>query len=335
MAPKKGILLINLGTPDSLEIADLRRYLREFLSDRRVLTVPAPLRWLLLNLIILPFRPRKIRENYSKIWTPEGSPLDVYAKKLSKGISDILGGEYQVAYAMRYGNPRISDKLSAMTAQGITDVLVVPLFPQYAMATTGSLYARVFELLQGKYHIPSVSFLGDYYDKDFFTGAQAEIARPYLEKPYDKVVFTYHATHAVITATANRTAAGKITEQNAFCYQAQCHATSRSLAAKLSIPEDKYIVSFQSRFGPAEWIQPYTTDVLKKLGKNGGRVVVMCPAFTADCVETLEEINEEERETFMHAGGKEYDTVPCVNDHPLWINGLAREVQRFFSARPN
>lgn len=335
---KTGVLLINLGTPDSLEIKDLRAFLKEFLSDPRVLTIPSILRWLLLRLIVLPRRPAKIRENYSNIWTKDGSPLAFYTKKLVAGIAGELGENYLVRYAMRYRLPKIDVEINQMLKQGVSDIIIVPLFPQYAMATTGSVYARVYELLGKKQHIPSIRFIGDYFDDDCFILPQAELARPFLQNGYDHVVMTFHGVPKDHITDYNDSVGGYcyrrknccsvMCDKNRFCYKAQCYATARKLAEKLRIPPDKYTVSFQSRFGKAEWIQPYTSDVVAKLGKKRlKKVVALCPAFTADCVETLDEIMNEEKENFEEKGGGEFLTVPCVNDHPLWISGLAAKIR--------
>ena len=334
---KVGVLLINLGTPDSLEIKDLKKFLKEFLSDPRVLTIPSFFRWLLLRLIILPFRPKKIQQNYKKIWTKDGSPLAFYAKKITSEIQDILGKEYIVRYAMRYRNPSIEKELNYLIRSGLTDIIIVPLFPQYAMATTGSIYAEVFEVLKKRCHIPAIRFVGDYFRDDFFISAQAELARPYLQDGYDHVVFTFHGipkdhlTKYSDSITnycyAKKNCCLEINLKNQFCYKAQCHATAKALAEKLKIEKTKYTVAFQSRFGKAEWIQPYTTNIVAKLGrKKSNKIVLMCPAFIADCVETIDEINNEERENFLAKGGKQFETVPCVNDHPIWVEGLAKKI---------
>lgn len=332
------MLLINLGTPRSTSIKNIRRYLREFLSDWRVLSIPSVARWLLLHTVILPFRPSIIQKNYQRVWTKNGSPLDYYTRKTAEGIAARLDKRYLVRYAMRYQEPSFTEALNSYKVQGITRLLLVPLFPQYAMATTGSVYARTFDLLSNQHHIPCISFLGDFFDAQFFIKAQAEIAKPYLNKGYDHVLFTYHGlpkkhlTHFVDGQLNNcyqrADCCASLNADNAFCYRAQCIATSRALASELGLTDDCYSTSFQSRFGPAEWIQPYTTERLKTLATTHKRLVVICPAFTADCIETLDEIGREEKENFLAAGGKVLHLVPCVNDNPIWIAGLADAIMR-------
>lgn len=325
------IVLVNLGTPNSVQIKDLRRYLREFLSDPRVLVMPKILRFLLVNGLIVPFRPRKIQHAYESIWTTGGSPLKVHLEHLQKRLSAHLP-EYQIVTAMRIGQPSLEKVFAKLIHQGMDRLLIVPLFPQYASATTGSIYEECFRVLSQKKHIPAIEFLPPFYNQPAFIDTLVALGKPVLKTKPDWVLFSYHSL-PLSHLTSGETGQGhcltqdccsKITEKNAFCYRAQCEETTRLLVKGLGLKTGSYSNSFQSRLGRAEWIRPYTSEHVVKLAQDGVKnLVVFSPAFVADCVETLAEIGMEAKEDFQKAGGQNLVLVPAPNSHELWSTGLS------------
>jgi len=327
---RTGLLLVNLGTPASPAVADVRRYLREFLSDPRVLTMPALGRWMLLNLVILPFRPRKTAEAYSKIWQDEGSPLLIHSKALARRVSNELGDDFVVELAMRYQQPSIGDALVRLQEAGADRVLVVPLFPQFADAVTTSVVARVEEESRRLGTSFPIGFHGDFFDDPGFIEAQAETIRPLLAaQDWDHVLFSYHG----LPESQLRTSPGCLEtsdccEQNAGtlprCYRAQCFGTTRALAQALNLPSTGFSLSFQSRLTREPWIRPYTDVVLPELFEKGKKsLLLVCPAFTADNLETLEEIGLRLREQWQELGGEAFALAPCVNDSPVFARAIA------------
>ncbi len=337
---KTGVLLVNLGTPDRPDVPAVRRYLAEFLSDPRVLDM-APLgRALLLYGVILPFRPKRSARAYRKVWDAErGSPLLFHSQDLAARLQETLGQGYAVRLAMRYGQPDLPTAIDALEAAGCKRVVVVPLYPQSASSSTGSTLDRVYELVQGRPVPPAVSVLPDFYDAPGFIGPQAALARPLLEAlqpdhvlmsfhgvPERQVRFTdYSGTHCL----ADKACCDVMGEANRSCYRAQSFATARALAAALDLPDGAWSVSFQSRLGRIPWIKPYTDHRVPELAKQGvKRLLVLCPSFTADCLETLEEIGlgiKAEFEALVPGG--ELRLVPCVNADPRWVEGLAAMVR--------
>lgn len=335
---KKGLLLVNLGTPDAPEPGPVRRYLREFLGDPRVLDLPALGRWLLLNLIILPTRPRKSAAAYRKIWTEAGSPLLVRSRALTARVAERLQGEYEVELAMRYGNPSLTDGLARLRARGVDHLTVLPLYPQQAASSAGSTLARVYALVQQAWEVLPVRALPAFPLDPGFLDAQVEVARPVLARARpDHVLFSFHGLperqirksdpgpgHCLSSASC----CDALTSQNATCYRAQSFATARALAQRLGLAPGQFTVSFQSRLGRDPWIKPYSDVVLDELAKKGvKRLAVFCPAFVSDCLETLEEVGMRGREQFLAAGGEELALVPCVNEHPLWVDAVVRMVR--------
>ena len=334
---KTGVLLVNLGTPNSPKTGDVRRYLREFLMDKRVVDYPLIPRWLLVNLIIAPFRAPKSAKEYRKLWQDRGSPLKFYGEDVRDLLQAKLGDQYVVKLAMRYQQPSIKDTLAELQREMVNEIICVPLFPQYASATTGSVIDKVMEITRTWQVIPNIRFVSNFPDHPLFIAAHMDRARQRLDqKEYDHVLFSYHGVPVSQIKSAsygNRDAdrqcqvgscCNKYHKKNEFCYRAQCFQTTRVLAEKLGIPEDKYTVAFQSRLGPVEWIRPYADEALKELAEQGKkRVLAFSPAFVADCLETTLEVGEEYKEEFKEAGGEEWDLVESLNDHPLWIDCLA------------
>ena len=335
-----GVLLLNLGTPDSPEVPDVRRYLREFLSDPRVIDINPVGRWLLLNLVILRFRPAQSARAYKLIWgSSDGSPLLAHSRRLADGVRQALGNDHVVELAMRYGNPSIPDALARLDAAQPRKIVVVPLFPQYSSAATGSAIDRVYEVAGKAWNVPPIETVGAFYDDHGFIDAFAEVARRHLA-PFraDHVLFSYHGLperHVKKSdATGGRhclaqpTCCDAIVPANRYCYRAQCYATTRALAARLGLPPERHGVSFQSRLGRTPWIRPYTDHVLPELARAGKkRLAVMCPAFVADCLETVEEIGIRARDQWRSLGGEELLLVPSLNAEPAWIRVVAQMVR--------
>ena len=332
-----GVLLLQLGTPDSASTRDVRRYLSEFLADPRVMDVPTPVRWLILNAVILPFRPRKSAELYKKIWTDDGSPLLVHTEALASEVQSKLGNDYIVEFGMRYGSPTIADALDRLIAQDVTDIRVLPLFPQYASSAGGSASARTMELLADRWNVPSVSFLPEFYDEPGYISAIVEVAGPRLEtfRP-DHILFSYHglpkrqvkkSDPTGIHCLASKGCCDTIDPVNRHCYRAQCFATTRLVAAGLDLSPDSYSTAFQSRLAGPPWITPQTDRVLQGLHDGGiRRLAVFTNSFVADCLETLEEIGIRLRRQWGELGGDELLLIPCVNESPTWVDTVASMV---------
>ncbi|NMO23425.1 ferrochelatase [Pyxidicoccus fallax] len=339
-AAKRGLLLVNLGTPDAPETGPVRRYLREFLSDPRVVDIHPVGRWLLLNLIILPVRPAKSAEAYRKIWMKEGSPLLVYSQALTAAVAERLGGEYEVELGMRYGNPSIPDAIARLRSRGVSDFTVLPLYPQEATSSSSSSLARTYEVMTEGWDVPNVRAVPAFYDHPGFLDAFATVARPVIaEARADHVLFSFHGVperHVKKSDPTGRhcfSSAGccdAMTDANRHCYRAQCFATARGLAQRLGLRAqgEDWTVSFQSRLGRTPWVKPYTDVVLPELAQRGvKRLAVMCPAFVADCLETLEEVGLRAREQFVEAGGESLTLVPSLNAHPSWVDAVVRLVR--------
>lgn len=329
---KKGVLLVNLGTPDSTSVRDVRKYLREFLSDKRVIDIPAIPRWMLVNLIIAPFRAPKSANEYRKLFTERGSPLKYYTEDLLEPLRQLLGEDYQVEYAMRYQSPSIESGLDKLKSENVSSIHVIPLFPQYASATTGSVIDKVMEITKTWQIIPEIKFTSQFLEDEKFLQVIAKNGQKWMdETEYDHFVFSYHGLperQIKKGSVGNQCQLGpccsRFHERNQFCYRAQCFHTTRLVAAKLGIPEEKYTVCFQSRLGKDPWIQPYTEDVLKNLAKEGKKkVLAFSPAFVSDCLETTIEVGQEYKEEFIEAGGEQWDLVESLNDDPLWVESLA------------
>jgi len=340
------VLLVNLGTPRSPSPRDVRRYLREFLSDPRVLDMPALARFLLLELVILPFRPRRSALAYQQIWGPEGSPLLVHGRALAKAVAAELGTGFAVELGMRYGAPGIREALTKLAAHAPARLIALPLFPQYSTAATGSALAKLaqehgqFSQEHGRFRgLPPLETLGPFYAEPGFIAAFAAVARERLAafRP-DFVLFSYHGLPerqiARLDATGRHcfTALGccdAIGPANRDCYRAQCFATTRALTGELGLTSEGFATSFQSRLGRTPWIKPYTDLLLPELAARGHRrLAVLCPAFVADCLETLEEIAIRAREQWLSLGGEELLLIPSLNAEPSWVKAVAGWVRR-------
>ncbi len=336
--PPIGVLLLQLGTPDSPEVGDVRSYLREFLSDRRVLDMPAPLRFLLLNAVILPFRPKKSAEAYEKVWTDEGSPLLIHTETVAAALAAALGDGYRVAYGMRYKNPSIESALSGLTAEGCRQLVLLPQFPQYASASTGSAVQKALELTAARGNVADVHCVGEFYDHPGFIAAAAGIAGPLLDEfEPDHVLFSYHGLPEKQIRRADQSGGWCLDTEgccssiglvNAFCYRAQCFATTKALVEALGLQDATTSTTFQSRLAGQKWIEPYTDRRLPVLYDGGvRRLAVLTPSFAADCLETIEEIGIRGRKQWQDLGGEAFLLVPCVNADDRWVETLAGMVR--------
>lgn len=326
---KDAILLVNLGTPDNCNEPSVRRYLKEFLSDPRVIDLPYLTRKLLVNAFIIPFRNKRVTAAYKKIWTENGSPLLHYSLCLREKLSQELGPKYQVELGMRYGNPSIASAMSKLV--DATSLTVVPLFPQYSSAATGSAIEQVLKTLAPKWNIPQLKIIRDFYNHPDFIKAYAERIDEYIkDKKIDLLLFSYHGlperhiNKSDCKAKCDRKdSCPPVSESNAFCYRAQCFETTKLIAEQLRLSPDKYAVSFQSRLGRTPWIKPYTDVLLPELAKKGIKnLAIVSPSFVADCLETLEEIDIRTREQWHSLQGNEFLFIPCLNDSSLWIKAL-------------
>jgi len=315
-----GILLVNLGTPDEPTPLAVRRYLKQFLSDTRVVEIPKAIWWLILNGIILNVRPKKTARKYAGIWMKEGSPLRVYTARQAQMLRGFLGescrSPIKVEYAMRYGNPSMASAIDKLKAANCENILVLPLYPQYAASTTASTMDELGRVLSQIRNVPGIRLVRSFHDHPAYIQAVArnltaewmKIGRPDFRT--DKLLMTFHGLPRFHLDKGDP-------------YHCQCHKTARLLAAELGLKKDDYVVTFQSRFGRAEWLQPYTDKTLEELGRKGTRRIdVICPGFAADCLETLEEIADEGRETFLEAGGSEFYYIPVANDSQAYVGAL-------------
>lgn len=315
---RTGILLVNLGTPEAPTAAALRPYLKEFLSDPRVVEIPRAVWWLILNGIILNTRPKQSAEKYAAIWTREGSPLKVHTEKQAKllegWLSEKIASPFMVEYAMRYGKPSVPDTLARMKAAGCDRLLILPAYPQYAASSTATAFDVAFAWLRRTRNQPALRTLKHYHDHPAYIQALAANIRDYWQmhgRP-DVLVMSFHGVP-------------RYTLDKGDPYHCECQKSGRLLAEALGLEPQQYRLTFQSRFGRAEWLQPYTDKTLAALGREGvNRVDVVAPGFTADCLETLEELAMEGRASFLQAGGKDFHYIPALNEHPQWIAALGR-----------
>jgi ferrochelatase len=326
-APRTGVLLVNLGTPDAPDAPALRRYLAEFLSDPRVVEIPKPLWWLILHGIILRVRPAKSAAKYASVWMKEGSPLQVWTERqttLLRGYLGERGHQLVVRHAMRYGNPSIASQLDALKAEGVTRILIVPLYPQYSGPTTASVVDAVGTWSARVRTLPELRWVNRYHDDDGYIQAlKASVLKHWTThgRP-EKLVMSFHGVPERTLRLGDP-------------YHCECLKTARLLAEALGLGKDQWVATFQSRFGKAKWLEPYTEPTLVALAQAGVKHVdVICPGFAADCLETLEEIQMEVQEAFKHAGGERFGYIPCLNDNAEWMRALADLCERHLGGWP-
>lgn len=327
---KQGVLLVNLGSPASTAVPDVRRYLREFLMDGRVIDVPTPLRFALVNGIIAPFRAAQSAEAYRKIWTPEGSPLISISTRLGSFLQEELG--IDVGLAMRYQKPGIAETIQKLSIGGVRRLIVIPLFPHYAMSSYESAAVKVKEIAAEIAPWLSLTVVRPYFDHPRYIEALVASATPYLGTQ-EHLLFSFHGVPERHVRKADPTGCHCLNAINCCeksspardtCYRSQCLATVRHFAARAGLAQDSYSFSFQSRLGKDKWLEPSTHDQIVRLARSGvRRLAVICPAFTVDCLETLEEIGIRGKETFLAEGGAEFSLIPCLNDHPVWVQALS------------
>lgn len=340
--PKKGVLLVNVGSPDSPAVKDIKRYLREFLMDERIIDLPYLLRYTLVNGIILNTRPPKTSKAYQKIWWNEGSPLIVITKRLTEKIQQQVS--VPVVMAMRYGNPNIASGLQQLYDQGVDEVLLMPLYPQYAMATTQTIEVFAQQLVKKQFPKMKLIKFPAFFHRSEYIEALAEVTRKYLENnPCDHLLFSYHGvperhlrktspTPAHKNIVENTSCCNPYSEEGKYCYRSHCFETTRLLAEKLELKENTYSQSFQSRLGNDKWITPFTADKIAQLAQQGvKKLAVITPAFVTDCVETLEEIEMAGGKTFRENGGEEFRMVPCLNDSNLWVHALSKWINEYLT----
>jgi protoporphyrin/coproporphyrin ferrochelatase len=334
---KRGIILMNLGSPDSTRVKDVRSYLNEFLMDGRVIDYPWLFRFLLVRGIITPFRAPKSAEAYKTIWTEQGSPLIVLTKKLQAALQLLV--DMPVEVAMRYGNPDPKSAYENLIRKvnGLEEVILVPLYPHYAMSSyeTAIEYMKVVHR-KNKYGF-RLKTIKPYYNDPAYINALAESMKPYLQHEFDHMLLSYHGVPERHILKGDVTGKHCLQSENCcevnspahqYCYRHQCRVTTRLVAQKLNLPMEKFSMSFQSRLGRSEWLKPYTAVRLQELPNQGKKkILVACPAFVSDCLETLEEIAEQGKESFMHAGGEKFTMIPCMNDNPAWVNTISNWVR--------
>lgn len=329
---KTGVLLVNLGTPDSPSVPDVRKYLREFLMDGRVIDYPFLPRWMLVNLIIAPFRSPKSAKIYKELWTEEGSPLKIYGERNELQLQEVLGENYIVKLAMRYQSPSVESSMQTLRNEGVSKIIVIPFFPQYASATTGSVYEEVMRIATKWQTIPEIRFVNNFYQHPLFIKGFVDNAKKHVEShKFEHYIFSYHGVPARHIRKGDYTqttcklgeCCGSITAKNQHCYRAQCFETTRLLVKELGLKEGTYTTCFQSRLGRETWVQPYTEDTIKELAKKGIKsVLAFSPAFVADCLETTIEVGDEYKELFEENGGHHWELVESLNDSENWIQLL-------------
>ena len=325
LSPRSGVLLCNLGTPDKPSSSKLRSYLKQFLSDPRVVEVPRIIWWLVLNLIILTIRPRRSAKLYQTVWTEDGSPLLVNSlsqtEKLKTALEKKYNYEIPVELGMRYGNPSIHSAIEKLTSQNVRNITVLPLYPQYSGATTGSTFDAIADVFKKTRWVPELHFVGGYHQSSKFISALVKTIEHQLKKSGnpDMIIMSYHGTPERYL-------------KNGDPYHCFCHQTTRLVSEALNFESDKIITTFQSRFGREPWLQPYTDETIESLPtKNIKKIFIICPGFSSDCLETLEEINGEAREIFLEAGGEEFEYIYCLNDDNEHIEVLIDIVSPYLS----
>ena len=332
---KTTVLLINLGTPDSPTTRDVRSYLRQFLNDPRVVDLPWLIRKVLVNLIIVPFRAPTSAKIYQKLRTEEGSPIMIHGERVKAVLQEKLGTDFAVELAMRYKKPSIPDTLERIRRSNPNRIIVVPLFPQYASASTGSALEEVMDVVKRWWVIPDITFISQYWDHPAFVDALVERGRQYDWQEYDHVLFSYHGLPERQVDKVyddglckDRDCEHEVNDDNYYCYKAACFGTTRLLAGALGIPQEHYTVCFQSRLDK-RWLEPFADKiVIEQAGKGARKLLVFSPSFVADCLETTIEIEDEYQELFVEHGGEKVQLVESLNDHPAWIEALEQLVRK-------
>lgn len=322
---KRGLLLINLGTPKNADISSVMVFLRVFLTDKRVIDLPALFRYLLVYVFILPFRTKRSAQAYQEIWTEQGSPLLYHSQNLTNAVQKKMGAAYQVVLGMRYGQPSIQSALTHL--KQCESITILPLYPQYSSAASGSSIEEAMQIIKSWDLIPSIRIISNFFQFPPYIKAQAELIKGYLSEP-EYVIFSYHGIpERQITKSSCHTVCAEecppLTDKIQRCYKAQCHQSTRLLAKELELSENQYRTVFQSRLGKTPWIKPYTDEVMVQLAAKGiKKIVLVCPSFVADCLETLEEIGIRAKKQLLDLGGEELTVVPSLNDHPLWVQAI-------------
>lgn len=329
MTDRTGVLLVNLGTPDSQRPEDVKKYLTQFLTDGRVIDIPWLKRQILVRGIIVPKRYKESAENYSRIWTSEGSPLLMYGVKVKNLLQEALGDTFQVELGMRYQNPSIEEAVTAL--KQCPELIVVPLFPQYASATTGSVHQEVMRVVSQWNRIPETQLINSYPTHPKMIEAFCERAKAFDLSSYDHILFSFHGLPEKQLRKADfhnhclkaENCCATLNEKNRLCYSAQCHATGQAISQSLSLSPEQFTICYQSRLGKDPWVKPYASDIIEGLAEKGAKkLLVFSPAFVCDCLETIDEIANEYLAEFQGYGGETLDLVPGLNDHPMWIEAL-------------
>lgn len=333
----KAVLLVNLGSPDSPSVPDVKRYLDEFLMDKRVIDVSWPMRRFIVSMILVS-RPKESAHAYQSIWTPAGSPLIVTSQNVQNLLQQRV--KVPVELAMRYQNPSVPDAVRKLAAQGITELLLIPLFPHYAMSSYETAVVWVQDCVRKLAPHIKLTVQPPYYDSTDYITALGAVAADALKTPHDHLLFSFHGVPERQIKKSDPTGHHCLRGPNCceskqnpalgVCYRAQCFATARTLAEWCGLSKDKWSVAFQSRLGRDPWLKPYTDHELERLAQSGvKRLLIICPAFVADCLETIEEIGMRGKESFLKAGGESYTMIPCLNEHPAWIAALENMVKKF------
>lgn len=331
---KRGILLMNLGTPKDPSRGSVRKYLTQFLNDRRVIDINAIGRTILVNGIIVPFRAGKSAKLYKEIWTDAGSPLMIHSKNLQQKLQAEIGNDFVVELGMRYQQPSIESALENLRSKSVSEIIAIPLYPQYASSSTGTAVEELLRCIQNWEVTPTLKVINKFYDRQEFYEAWKENVKDLDFSSFDHILFSYHGLPERQIFKAGKhygrntckigECCNKITTVNQYCYRANCYETTRRLVGLLKIPEGKYTTAFQSRLDD-KWLKPYSDKVVEELAKNGCKnLLVFSPAFVADCLETIHEIGTEYREIFEHAGGKHFEWVKSLNDNDTWVKSLIK-----------
>lgn len=331
---KTCVLLINLGTPDSPSIKDVRKYLFEFLNDPRVIDINPIARFFLVNFIIVPFRSPKSAKIYKELWTEKGSPILIYGESVQKELQRELGNDFEVELAMRYQNPSLDVVCTRMEKKGYEKIVIIPLFPHYASASTGSAIEKAMKLIGKWWVIPEIKIISQFYDNENYLNCVIERSKKYNLNDYDHILFSYHGlpvrqvdkVYFDGNPCLDHKCEDEINESNKYCYKATCYATTRMLAEKLNLSKERYTVSFQSRLDK-DWLEPFSDKVVEDWAKKGAKkLLVFSPAFVADCLETTVEIGIEYQKIFIDNGGEKVQLVESLNDHPMWIDTLKKMI---------